>query len=401
MDLAQLWAKLKKGAGDAMDWTRSNVVDPVTSTVSNVMAPVKDAAVAGYNTVADHAVDSYSNMFTDKNGWANWLLGGPGIAGLNANLGGDGVDDWFYTRDAGQEDAFGKYKGDEYGAIGRLNDIVSQMSPEAQAIWAKFDDATKETFLSEYLIRDDDWGNLFGLTGARQRINREAFEKDLNEMVGVDFLEEPDYEAILQQATADVDAEFAKIYDRYDEEERLLDDLLATRQAEYAEDMSNIRQDYSTARQGILSQQAAQNARLADTMTSEMSKARQSALEAGASAGIRLAGNVNAMLSTQNKQAQTSLDTSNQLAQMLLNQRNAERGARNDYNSYMQQDASNRADLNANRSDLDLNRYDRITSRAKSEYDTAYDTYSRGKAAEEQKYVDNGLYEPTYARRNN
>jgi hypothetical protein len=98
-----------------------------------------------------------------------------------------------------------------------------------------------------------------------------------------------------------------------------------------------------------------------DTLSSEMARSRRSAIEAGASAGIRIAGNVNAILSAQNKMSQESLNTSNQLAQMLVNQRNAESGLRNQWR------------------DAQMSQYDRIQSRAASEsnieqqrYDEAY-----------------------------
>lgn len=113
----------------------------------------------------------------------------------------------------------------------------------------------------------------------------------------------------------------------------------------YEQDLADIEKSYGDQRRALMSTQARQNAQLMDTMRSEMSKSRRNALEAGASAGIRLADNINIMLSNQNKQAQTSLDTANQLAQMAINQRAASRQVRNDYNNYMQQDYQNRSNL--------------------------------------------------------
>jgi hypothetical protein len=92
-------------------------------------------------------------------------------------------------------------------------------------------------------------------------------------------------------------------------------------------------------------------------MSSDMARARRNAIEAGASAGVRIAGNVNALLSAQNKMSQQSLETSNQLAQMLVNQRNAEAGLRNQWR------------------DVKMSTYDRTQNRAQSMYSTEQAKY--------------------------
>ena len=80
-------------------------------------------------------------------------------------------------------------------------------------------------------------------------------------------------------------------------------------------------------------------------LSNSLDKAKMSALEAGASAGLRLSNNINTLLSTQNKQAQQSLETATNLAGMMLNQRQAAAGIRSDYNNTLANDANNRADL--------------------------------------------------------
>lgn len=95
-------------------------------------------------------------------------------------------------------------------------------------------------------------------------------------------------------------------------------------------------------RSQLLGNQYQQNAQLMGSVDSAMSKARRNALEAGASAGLRMAENINTTLALQNKQAQTSLETSNQLAQQLLNQRQAAAGIRGDYNSMLDRNSSER-----------------------------------------------------------
>jgi hypothetical protein len=127
-----------------------------------------------------------------------------------------------------------------------------------------------------------------------------------------------------------------------------------------------------------MSSQYQQGAQLADTMASQMERSRRNALEAGASAGLRLADNINIMLSTQNKQAQTSLETSNQLAQMLLNQQAASRQARGDYDAYMMQDYTARNNARAQAYDEGY-----------KQYQTAQAGYERDLADWETAYQDN------------
>jgi hypothetical protein len=95
-------------------------------------------------------------------------------------------------------------------------------------------------------------------------------------------------------------------------------------------------------RSQILGNQYQQQSQLMGTVGSEMSKARRNALEAGASAGLRMAENINTTLAMQNKQSQISLETSNQLAQQLLNQRQAAAGIRGDYNSMLDRNSAER-----------------------------------------------------------
>lgn len=131
------------------------------------------------------------------------------------------------------------------------------------------------------------------------------------------------------------------------------------------EDLQNTSDAYVQSRDALLTQQHQANAQTIDTMASEMSRARRNAIEAGASAGVRIAENVNTLLSAQNQISQRSLETSNQLAQMLVSQRNAESGLRNQWR------------------DAQLSTYDRVQSRAANErslgqarYDEAMHDYN-------------------------
>ena len=124
------------------------------------------------------------------------------------------------------------------------------------------------------------------------------------------------------------DEAYAKINAENNELLGMLDDDLARQQGLYQSELNDINSMYGDLRRQTLENSYRNNAALMGTVGSEMSKARRNALESGASAGLRLAENINTLLSVQNKQSQQSLETSNQLAQQLLNQRQAAMGAR-------------------------------------------------------------------------
>ena len=198
-------------------------------------------------------------------------------------------------------------------------------------------------------------------------VDLDALDADLNAYIDALSTEpkRPEYSTYLDDAYAEIDRQNQVEFDA-------LDELLAEQEALYNEDMSNISQGYNDMRTGLLSQQYQQNLQTMDTLQSDMSRARQNALEAGASAGIRIAGNVNALLSAQNKQSATSMDTANQLAQMMISQRNEESAARRNYQSYLQSDA-------ASRSDLRMSRDDRATGLADRNYTSASNEYTADK----------------------
>lgn len=124
-----------------------------------------------------------------------------------------------------------------------------------------------------------------------------------------------------------------------------LTELANQQKQNYNQQMALNRQSYDLVRNGILDNQYRNNAMLQDTLQSDISRTRQSALEAGASAGVRIAGNINATLSAQNRQSATAMETSNNLAQMLLNQRQAQASLTSDYNNYRTQNLNQRASM--------------------------------------------------------
>lgn len=205
--------------------------------------------------------------------------------------------------------------------------------------WIKATESEKINFVRQYITGDSVYGD--------ENVNYAALARDLGEYDNIEV--SPDrnkyrsYTDILDDAQASVDAE----------NQRLLDSL--------NEDLANTSEAYVDARNQLLSSDHMQRQQIVGTMASDMSRARHNAIEAGASAGVRIASNVNAILSAQNKMSQQSLETSNQLAQMLVNQRNAESGLRSQWR-----------DVQANTFDKTQNRANAMYSAENAKYDDDY-----------------------------
>ena len=181
---------------------------------------------------------------------------------------------------------------------------------------------------------------------------------------------ETTYEEISDQVSGEVEKLYKDLIDSVDADEDRQTELLQDQLQENA----NTFDDY---RKQILGNQYQQNAALLGTVNSEMSKSRRNALEAGASAGLRLAENINTTMALQNKQSQTSLETSNQLAQALLNQRQAAAGIRSDYSNMLSDTAAQRRQYNI---DKDNTYYNRLQS--------AWDVQSNKNTENYNKYAD-------------
>jgi hypothetical protein len=242
-----------------------------------------------------------------------------------------------------------------------LDAISNQITdPETKAWWDGLDAATKTSLLESggyYTPVEDSWENLGGFFGRLENLDVDTVLKHINEYSAVEtaplLSEYVDIDKALSDAQASVNAE----------NERLL--------ASLNEDLASTSDAYNNARNNLLAGQHQRNQMTVDTMASEMSRARRNAIEAGASAGIRIAGNVNTMLSAQNKMSQQSLETSNQLAQMLVNQRNAEAGLRSQWR------------------DIESSTYDRVQNRAQNEMNIGQQRYDQDYEAWQRKYDAN------------
>lgn len=216
------------------------------------------------------------------------------------------------------------------------NYISNNLTGDVKEFWDSLSNAEKKSYLNkEEFIRKLDGGsrNLWGLGGKIYEYDTDLMLAQLKMLNDIGSM--PTMEDALNDIMNGEDAITNAYLDNLAEVE-------ARQTQNFKDQLAENQATFDNYRSQILSNQHQQNAQLMGTYTSEMSKARRNALEAGASAGLRLAENINTTLSVQNKQAQTSLETSNQLAQQLLNQRQAAAGIRSDYNTMLDNNAAER-----------------------------------------------------------
>lgn len=230
------------------------------------------------------------------------------------------------------------------------NDILGNLTPEAKNYWNSLLDSEKEAYINKHFTDEvKDFGNLWGLAGEASELDFDDLIDQLNSLENIagDMPVEPDYDQIASGIENDPSVK------KYLDELQKSEDLQKQVYQDQLRDNQAMFDDY---RSQILGNQYQQQSQLMGTVGSEMSKARRNALEAGASAGLRMAENINTTLAMQNKQSQISLETSNQLAQQLLNQRQAAAGIRGDYNSMLANNSAERRQFKDAKTDAVYNR---------------------------------------------
>lgn len=262
------------------------------------------------------------------------------------------------------------YNNNLYNAVG------NQLSGATLDFWNSLSATEKQDLLEGYL---GDTESKYGKGYVQQEYDIDSLLDDLEELSGIGSMpdiSEPVYGNYVQSSTdlyRDIDSELNPFYNQANQR---LDEELALMRQDYQDQLQSSADMYNHQASGLLSNQYLSNAQTYDALQSDMRKARQNALEAGASAGIRLAGNVNALLTAQNKQSQTAMDTSNALAEMLLQQRNAAAGIRSDYRNYMSDVNQRKTNLDTQRRAERENLYNQRHSAQIEDYNTAQNTYN-------------------------
>lgn len=231
-------------------------------------------------------------------------------------------------------------------------------------------DRELEGYLDSYKSKDNNILNMWGLLGDKYSYDTESILADLARLsdASTNMPTAPDYEQLYadaQKQIADENAEILKMYDDdNDRQKELYSNLMSQNNAAYNRNVGQ-----------IMSNDYQKNAQLMGTVRSEMQRSQRNALESGASAGMRIAENINTTLSLQNRQSQQSLETSNNLAQMLLNQQQANAGLRSEYGNYLSQDADKRAALKSGTAERIENQYNNRVNSAESIYNSQMRDY--------------------------
>jgi hypothetical protein len=259
--------------------------------------------------------------------------GAGGIASINKNAKNSNNPNTKYKYSGWANQMYGNSESTSNSDLGRW--FRSQANPQFSEYLNAMSDAELGSILDQYY---DNKGGWFG--NNTYEFNLNSANADLARLAGMNMNmpTAPDWDALAQQAKNDIALENSQINALYDKN-------LASQKQLYQQEMQNNNQMYNDYARQILSNDYQKNAQLMGGLGNSLDRARTSALEAGASAGLRLSNNINTLLSTQNKQAQQSLDTANNLAQNMLNQRQAAAGLRGNYNNTLANDTANRANL--------------------------------------------------------
>lgn len=191
----------------------------------------------------------------------------------------------------------------------------------------------------------------------------------------------PNWDSLAQQAKNDIALENAQINSLYDKN-------LASQKQLYQQEMQNNNRMYNDYARQILSNDYQKNAQLMGSLGNSLDRARTSALEAGASAGLRLSNNINTLLSTQNKQTQQSMETATNLAQAMLNQRQAASGLRGGYSNTLSNDTANRANLTRGNAERTTNYQNAYIGQQQSLYDNKMNSWENANS----QYSSNPFY---------
>lgn len=232
------------------------------------------------------------------------------------------------------------------GAVANVDHANKQAASEDEAreylSQQGFDESYIDQVLNEYAGTDF---NFFdpGTWGKRHTTDMDAMQRDyaeyqkvLNELGEMPAM--PDLDAITSAADRDIDSENAQVLALYDQ-------MLGRSNDAFQRELDSSNAAYNDYVSQTLSNNAMATNAIAGSTRYEMDRARRNAIRRGASAAQQLTASVNAQLGLQNRAAQQQLETSNQLASALLQQRQAAAQLRGDYVSSLNADASRRASL--------------------------------------------------------
>lgn len=213
----------------------------------------------------------------------------------------------------------------------------------------------------------------FNISDLDSGLDRDAFKKGLEDYnswkdkIGAmpDYVDE---EAINNLANQQIDSENAQIQALYDQ-------MLGRSTDLYRTELNDMNTSYNDYVNQLMSNQAQATNAIAGSTRSELQRSQRNAISRGATAAMRLVSNINTELGLQNKAAQQSLDTSNNLAQMLLTQRQSAAQLRSQYAGDMNDYTANTANLMSGTAERKANYRDSMRNEAYSNYQNKMDRW--------------------------
>lgn len=186
-------------------------------------------------------------------------------------------------------------------------------------------------------FKSDTWGDQTDYEGRKDWFER--LSTALNELPPMpEMYTSAELQDIYNKAAGEIDAETSAIQNIYDS--------ILNRQTEaYQNELDASNDAYNAYSNQVLANQLQSQNAMQGAYRAELDRAQRNAITRGASAATRLVANINANLGMQNQSAQQALETSNTLAQALLNQRQAAAGLRQQYSSDLNSHAAQSADL--------------------------------------------------------
>lgn len=227
-----------------------------------------------------------------------------------------------------------------------------------------------ESEINELVNRYHKNFNIFDLDSG---LDRDAFKKGLEDYnswkdkIGAmpDYVDE---EAINNLANQQIDSENAQVQALYDQ-------MLGRSTDLYRTELNDMNTSYNDYVNQLLSNQAQATNAIAGSTRSELQRSQRNAITRGATAAMRLVSNINTELGLQNKAAQQSLDTSNNLAQMLLTQRQSAAQLRSQYAGDMNDYTANTANLMSGTAERKASYRDSMRNEAYSNYQNKMDRW--------------------------
>lgn len=235
--------------------------------------------------------------------------------------------------------------GGQWGASKATDDRNKALKEELRNRYPELSESQIDALIAQYgdvgtgLMDPGHWGD---------QTDREGLEKLLSDVDNAyaelgyqpEAPDEAELEKIMQDAYSEIDAENNLLLDLYK-------DTYGESRNVLQEELMNNATAFNDYRNQVLTNEAMRQQSLAGSTRYELDRQQRNAISRGASAAQRLVANINTQLGLQASSAQQALETSNTLAQSLINQRQANQNIRNAYldsrNAYNSQVANNLA----------------------------------------------------------